>query len=38
MSNILYKDASALVIIQIGEFVERLSDEFRESNSLIISK
>lgn len=30
MSNILYKDASALVIIQIGEFVGRLSDEFKE--------
>ena len=30
MSNILYKDACALVIIQIGEFVGRLSDEFRE--------
>lgn len=31
MSNILYKDACALVIIQIGEFVGRLSDEFRMS-------
>jgi uncharacterized protein with HEPN domain len=30
MSNILYKDACALVIIQIGEFAGRLSDEFRE--------
>ena len=30
MSNILYKDACALVIIQIGEFVGRLSDEFRD--------
>lgn len=30
MSNSLYKDACALVIIQIGEFVGRLSDEFRE--------
>ena len=30
MSNTLYKDACALVIIQIGEFAGRLSDEFRE--------
>ena len=30
MSNILYKDACALVIIQIGEFTGRLSDDFRE--------
>lgn len=30
MSNILYKDTCALVIIQIGEFVGRLSDDFRE--------
>ena len=30
MSDILYKDACALVIIQIGEFVGRLSDDFRE--------
>ena len=29
MSNILYKDACALVIIQIDEFVGRLSKEFR---------
>ena len=29
MSNMLYRDACALVIIQIGEFVGRLSEEFR---------
>ena len=28
-SNILYKDACALVIIQIGEFTGRLSEDFR---------
>lgn len=30
MSDNLYKDACALVIIQIGEFTNRFSDEFRE--------
>ena len=29
LSDSLYRDACALVIIQIGEFVGRLSDEFR---------
>jgi len=34
MPNFLYKDARALVIIQIGEYVGRLSDDFRnEYNS-----
>lgn len=33
MSNILYKDACALVIIQISEFIGRLSDEFREEHT-----
>ena len=35
MSNILYKDACALVIIQIGEFVGSLSDEFRGSMMML---
>ena len=30
LSDSLYKDACALVIIQIGEFANRFSDEFRE--------
>lgn len=30
MSDNLYKDACALVIIQMGEFANRFSDEFRE--------
>ena len=30
MSDSLYKDACALVIIQMGEFANRFSDEFRE--------
>ena len=30
LSDNLYKDACALVIIQIGEFANRFSDEFRE--------
>ena len=30
MSDSLYKDACALVIIQMGEFAKRFSDEFRE--------
>lgn len=35
ISNILYKDACALVIIQIGEFVGRLSDEFRNEHDKV---
>ena len=30
MSDSLYKDACALVIIQMGEFANRFSDEFLE--------
>ena len=30
LSDSLYKDACALVIIQMGEFANRFSDEFRE--------
>ena len=35
MENIHYQDACALVIIQIGEHVDRLSDEFKENHSEI---
>ena len=35
MSDSLYKDACALVIIQIGEFIGRLSDEFRYNHKEI---
>ena len=35
LSDKLYQDACALVIIQIGEFVGRLSDEFRENHNKI---
>ena len=30
LSDSLYKDACALVIIQMGDFANRFSDEFRE--------
>ena len=35
LSDKLYQDACALVIIQIGEFVGRLSDEFRDNHQEI---
>ena len=35
LENIHYQDACALVIIQIGEHVDRLSDEFKENHSEI---
>lgn len=35
LSDKLYQDACALVIIQIGEFVGRLSDEFKEEHKEI---
>lgn len=35
LENIHYQDACALVIIQIGEHVDRLSDEFKNSHSEI---
>lgn len=35
LENEHYQDACALVIIQIGEYVSRLSDEFRNEYSLI---
>ena len=35
MSDSLYKDACALVIIQIGEFANRFSDEFRKEYDAI---
>lgn len=33
MTDTLYQDACALLIIQIGEHVSRLSDEFKEEHS-----
>lgn len=33
MSNLAFKDACALVIIQIGEHVNRLSEEFKKEHN-----
>ena len=33
LADTLYQDACALLIIQIGEHVSRLSDEFKEKTS-----